>query len=234
MNLTTIYLQAFKKNQTGQIVKAECCKWVSIEHWVVALSTEESGIGDHNWWKVAPCSFRHSQKSDSHEFVLTTHSELSILYSTLILSVRNNHENRSSKNKPPKNQTNIVYHTRTFANIRVRPINWMYANIRNYDYDRSNPPLFPHIFATSLLQLFLWIYLFLNHSWCDGKITVANSQNWMALWCFIAYFVCLNYATNWFFITNISYLAYFCWMIKENIQTFSRHEPLSELMHVVT
>ena len=35
--------------------------------------------------------------------------------------------------KKKRSQTNIAYHTRTFANVRVRPVNWTYANIRNYD-----------------------------------------------------------------------------------------------------
>ena len=30
---------------------------------------------------------------------------------------------------------NIVYHTRMFANVHVRPVNWTYTNIRNYAYE---------------------------------------------------------------------------------------------------
>ena len=40
------------------------------------------------------------------------------------------------KKKPQKkdffSQTNVAYHTQTHANVRIRPPNWMYANIRNY------------------------------------------------------------------------------------------------------
>ena len=32
-------------------------------------------------------------------------------------------------------ETNVAYHTQTYANVHIRPPNWMYANIRNYDLE---------------------------------------------------------------------------------------------------
>ena len=32
-------------------------------------------------------------------------------------------------------ETNVAYHTRTYANIHIRAPNWSYANIRNYGMD---------------------------------------------------------------------------------------------------
>ena len=36
--------------------------------------------------------------------------------------------------KKLKKKTKVAYHTQTYANVRIRPPNWTYANIRNYDY----------------------------------------------------------------------------------------------------
>ena len=91
MNLTTIYLHASKKNQTGQIGKAAGCRRVSGENLEVAPSTEESGIGNQKLeiridGRLRPVRFVlhrnliftifSSQKSDFH-------SKLSILYGRL-------------------------------------------------------------------------------------------------------------------------------------------------------
>ena len=46
---------------------------------------------------------------------------------------------------------NIAYHTRTFANVRVRPINWTYANIGNYATTKM--PTLPFSFPKEKLYL---------------------------------------------------------------------------------
>ena len=42
--------------------------------------------------------------------------------------------NYEYQKKVKKIEMNVVYHTRTYANVRIRPPNWTYANIRNYGY----------------------------------------------------------------------------------------------------
>ena len=42
-----------------------------------------------------------------------------------------NQKNPKKTQKEKKIQTNVTYHTRTYANFRIRPPNWTYANIRN-------------------------------------------------------------------------------------------------------
>ena len=55
------------------------------------------------------------------------------------------------KKKPKKPlffQTNIAYHTRTYANVCIRPPNWTYANIRNYGSNsRESLELKSHLYV---------------------------------------------------------------------------------------
>ena len=44
-------------------------------------------------------------------------------------------------------KTNVAYHTRTYANVRIRPPNWTYANIRNYA--RHPPKLVEKVVANA-------------------------------------------------------------------------------------
>ena len=49
-----------------------------------------------------------------------------------LLFVTNYEYQKKNPNKGKKIKTNVAYHTRTYANVHIRPPNWTYANIRNY------------------------------------------------------------------------------------------------------
>ena len=64
----------------------------------------------------------------------TPQNSVSLL--TAQTSVRDKYQKKKTQ-KETKNPTNVAYHTQTYANVRKRPPNWTYANIRNYDYDKA-------------------------------------------------------------------------------------------------
>ena len=65
-----------------------------------------------------PCLFRPSQTQ-----FLTPQTSVR----DACISEKNPKQNPKGK----KRETNIVYHTRTYANVRIRLLNWTYANITN-------------------------------------------------------------------------------------------------------
>ena len=62
------------------------------------------------------------------------------------------------KKRKKKIETNIVYITRTYTNVRIRPPNWTNVNIRNYGFKRSKWP----IKQNKRLHLKVFVFVFEN------------------------------------------------------------------------